>query len=101
MEDNMSVNTLQRKAQKNVLDLTSAAFEAGYSTRHFRKIIEEDQIPLLQVGRKFFILARDLEAWKETKGEARFDHMLQQLDGWLEKSAKVSAEPVDDFDDFD
>ena len=43
----------------------------------------------------------DLEAWKETKGEARFDHMLQQLDGWLEKSAKVSAEPVDDFDDFD
>ena len=65
----MSVNTLQRKAQKNVLDLTSAAFEAGYSTRHFRKIIEEDQIPLLQIGRKFFILARDLEAWKETKAK--------------------------------
>jgi hypothetical protein len=101
MEDNMSLNTLQRKAQKNVLDLTSAAFEAGYSTRHFRKIIEEDQIPLLQIGRKFFILTRDLEAWKETKGEARFDHMLQQLDGWLEKSAKVSVEPVDDFDDFE
>ena len=101
MEGKMDVNTLQGKTQRNILDITSAAFEAGYSPRVFRKIIEEDQIPLLQIGRKFFILARDLEEWKETKGEARFDHMLQQLDGWLEKSAKVSAEPVDDFDDLD
>ena len=97
----MGVNTLQKKTQKNVLDITSAAYEAGYNPRLFRKIIEEDEIPMLQIGQKFFILTKDLEEWKETKGEARFNHMLQQLDGWLEKSAKVSAEPVDDFDDFD
>jgi hypothetical protein len=100
-EGKMGTTTLQRKTQKNVLDITSAAYEAGYNPRLFRKIIEEDEIPMLQIGQKFFILSKDLEAWKETKGEARFNHMLQQLDGWLEKSSKVSDEPADDFDDFD
>src|SRR5262249_9098883 len=84
----MGVNTLQRKQQKNYLDIASAAFEAGYSPRHFRRIIEEDSIPMLQIGRKFFILSRDLEAWKATKGEARFQYMIQQLDGWLKHSPK-------------
>ena len=63
MEEKMGANTAQRKTQRNFLDISSAAFEAGYSPRHFRRIIEEDRIPVLQIGRKFFILSRDLEAW--------------------------------------
>ena len=101
MEDKMGANTAQRKTQRNFLDISSAAFEAGYSPRHFRRIIEEDGIPVLQIGRKFFILSRDLEAWKSTKGEARFQQTLQQLDGWIKQGAKSSVEPIDDFDDED
>ena len=97
----MSADTMQTKKTRNFLDIPSAAYQAGYSPRHFRRIIEEDRIPVLQIGRKFFILSRDLEAWKSTKGEARFDQAIQQLDGWLKQSAKVSAEPVDDFPDED
>ena len=66
----MSAQAVQRKTQRNFLDIPTAAYEAGYSSRHFRRIIEEDRIPVLQIGRKFFIVSRDLEAWKTTKGEA-------------------------------
>ena len=58
----------QRGRQKRFWDIPSAALEAGYSSRHFRRIIEEDRIPILQIGRKFFIISRDLEAWKLTQG---------------------------------
>ena len=97
----MDTNTIQRKTQKKFLDLSSAAFQAGYSTRHFRQIIEEDHIPVLQIGRKVFIQSTDLEEWKWTKGEARLDRAIEQLDGWLKLNAKISAEPADDFLDED
>ena len=97
----MGANTIQRKQQKNYLDIPTAAFEAGYSPRHFRRIIEEDGIPVMQIGRKFFIVTRDLEAWKTTKGEARLDQAIQQLDGWLKQSAKALVAPVDDMQDED
>ena len=96
----MSSSTIQRKTQKQFLDIPSAAFQAGYSSRHFRRIIEEDKIPVMQIGRKLFIIARDLEAWKSTKGEARFQQAVQQLDVWI-KDAQRAPEPVDDFDDED
>ena len=99
MEGKMGAHTAQRKTQRNFLDIPTAAFEAGYSPRHFRRIIEEDRIPVLQIGRKFFIVSRDLEAWKSTKGEQRLNQAIQQLDGWIKQSAKATAEPVDDFDD--
>ena len=97
----MGANTIQRKQQKNYLDIPTAAFEAGYSPRHFRRIIEEDGIPVMQIGRKFFIVTRDFEAWKTTKGEARLDQAIQQLDGWLKQSARALAAPVDDMQDED
>ena len=101
MEDTMGANTAQRKTQRNFLNISSAAFETDYSPRHFRRIIKEDRIPVLQIGRKFFILSRDLEAWKSTKGEVRFQQTLQQLDGWIKRGAKNSVEPIDDFQDED
>jgi hypothetical protein len=97
----MSSSTIPRKTQKQFLDIPSAAFQAGYSSRHFRRIIEEDKIPVMQIGRKLFIVARDLEAWKSTKGEARFQQAVQQLDVWIKDAQRAPNDPVDDFDDED
>ena len=52
---------------KMFLDIPTAAEMAGFSLRHFRRIIEEDQIPIVQIGRKFFILGRDFSSWQEGK----------------------------------
>ena len=93
--------TGQRKAQRNFLDIPSAAYEAGYSSRHFRRIIEEDQIPVMQIGRKYFIVLRDLEAWKSTRGEARLEETIQQLDGWLKRGVQAPAESNEELDDQD
>jgi hypothetical protein len=50
---------------KMFLDIPTAAGLAGFSLRHFRRIIEEDNIPIVQIGRKFFILGRDFSSWEE------------------------------------
>jgi hypothetical protein len=50
------------------LDIPNAAGLAGFSVRHFRRIIEEEQIRIVQIGRKFFILGADFERWKAEKG---------------------------------
>ncbi len=49
------------------LDILTAAEMAGFSIRHFRRIIEEDSIPIVQIGRKFFILGRDFQLWEDRK----------------------------------
>ena len=97
----MSTQAVQRKTQRHFLDIPSAAFQAGYSPRHFRRIIEEDRIPVMQIGRKFFIITRDLEAWKSTRGEARLQQAIQQLDRWMKQDAQRSAEPAEDFEEED
>ena len=97
----MSSNGDQRNRQRNFLDIPSAAYAAGYSSRHFRKIIAEDRIPVMQIGRKCFIVLRDLEDWKCTRGEARLEQTIQQLDGWLKQSSRLAAAPDDEFDDQD
>ena len=98
----MSAQVAQRKTQRNFLDIPNAAYQAGYSPRHFRRIIEEDRIPVMQIGRKFFIVTRDLEAWKSTRGEARLQQDIQQVDGWVKQTAPRSgAAPVDRFEDED
>src|SRR5438876_4687206 len=96
----MSTEVVEQKRTRNFLDIPSAAFRAGYSPRHFRRIIEEDRIPVMQIGRKYFIVARDLDAWKSTRGEARLDQAIHQLDVWLKTGPKPSTEPVD-FEDED
>jgi hypothetical protein len=67
MEGAMSKDAVQRKTQTQLFDIPSAAYQAGYSTRHFRRIIEEDRIPIVQIGRKFFILGRDFSNWETSK----------------------------------
>ena len=56
---------------KMFLDIPTAAELAGFSIRHFRRIIEEDQIPIVQIGRKFFILGRDFTTWESGKKTKR------------------------------
>jgi hypothetical protein len=56
---------------KMFLDIPTAAEMAGFSLRHFRRIIEEDRIPIVQIGRKFFILGRDFSSWQEGKKPKR------------------------------
>ncbi len=48
------------------LDIPNAAELAGFSVRHFRRIIEEERIRIVQIGRKFFILGADFERWQMT-----------------------------------
>ena len=48
------------------LDIPNAAGLAGFSVRHFRRIIEEEHIRIVQIGRKFFIMGADFERWQAT-----------------------------------
>ena len=68
MHQAMEVNTPRTKT---FLDIPTAAEMAGFSIRHFRRIIEEDQIPIVQIGRKFFILGRDFNSWESAKKAKR------------------------------
>ena len=52
--------------KKMFLDIPNAAELAGFSVRHFRRIIEEERIRIVQIGRKFFILGADFERWQAT-----------------------------------
>jgi hypothetical protein len=68
MHQAMETNTPRTKT---FLDIPTAAEMAGFSIRHFRRIIEEDQIPIVQIGRKFFILGRDFSSWETAKKAKR------------------------------
>jgi hypothetical protein len=56
---------------KTFMDIPTAASLAGFSLRHFRRIIEEDAIPIVQIGRKFFILGKDFTSWEASKKSVR------------------------------
>ena len=53
--------------KRTFLDIPNAAELAGFSVRHFRRIIEEERIRIVQIGRKFFILGADFERWQAAK----------------------------------
>ena len=53
--------------KRTFLDIPNAAGLAGFSVRHFRRIIEEERIRIVQIGRKFFILGADFERWQAQK----------------------------------
>ena len=53
--------------KRTFLDIPNAAELAGFSVRHFRRIIENERIRIVQIGRKFFILVADFERWQASK----------------------------------
>ena len=59
--------TVAQPRTKMFLDIPTAAELAGFSIRHFRRIIEEDRIPIVQIGRKFFILGKEFANWESSK----------------------------------
>ena len=65
MLNQATTDTPQRP--KMFMDIPTAAGMAGFSLRHFRRIIEEDRIPIVQIGRKFFILGRDFTSWESSR----------------------------------
>lgn len=49
------------------LDMPTAAQLSGLSLRQFMRHIHEDGVPIVQIGRKFFILSRDFEKWERER----------------------------------
>jgi hypothetical protein len=97
----MSSDAVQRKTQTQLFDIPSAAYQAGYTTRDFRRIIQEDRIPVLKIGRKDYITATALERWNSTRREARLEECIKQLDRWLEEDARRSPGPIPSFDEME
>lgn len=54
----------EHSPKRMFLDIPNAAELAGFSVRHFRRIIEDERIRIVQIGRKFFILGADFEKWQ-------------------------------------
>jgi hypothetical protein len=73
------MNANERRTPRRFWDIPSAASEAGYSSRHFRRIIEEAGIPVMRIGRKFFILGRDLENWQLAQRDGKLHEPVKQL----------------------
>ena len=44
--------------------IPKAAELAGVSVRQIVRRIEKDQIPVVQIGRRIFIMGKDFDAWK-------------------------------------
>jgi hypothetical protein len=56
------------KTRKLFWSIPNAARRIGYSSRHFRRIIEQHHIPIIQIKGKFFILADELDKWESMHG---------------------------------
>ena len=63
---------LQVYAMKTFLTITEAAKEAGYSLRHMRRILEEEHVPVVKIGRKFFLQRSTFEErFREIAAQAK------------------------------
>ena len=62
-----TLNQTQTNGNSLFLNLSKASALAGFSSRHFRRIIEEEKIRTLRVGRKFFVLSSDFHNWKSAR----------------------------------
>jgi hypothetical protein len=60
----------ERAVKRMFLDIPSAAQLAGFSVRHFRRILEDEGIRIVAIGGKFFILGADFERWQAAKKSA-------------------------------
>ena len=59
--------SVEGRTKKLFLDIPKAAGMAGFSVRHFRRIIEDESIRIVQIGRKFFIMGADFERWQSER----------------------------------
>ena len=52
---------------RTFLAVQTASEIAGFSVRHFERILKEDGVRILWIGRKRYILGKDFERWQSTK----------------------------------
>jgi hypothetical protein len=52
---------------KPILEIATAAKMAGFSIRHFRRILQQDRVRVIRIGRKFFITGNDFSDWARSK----------------------------------
>ena len=82
-----------------LLGIDTAAKMAGISTRHFRRIIAEERIRVVQIGRKHFILGSDFAHWQmmisSRLGETFREHTMAQ-----KVRAAVEVESPDKISEF-
>ncbi len=57
----------EKRHVKMFLNIPSAAELAGFSLRHFRRVMQEDAIPVVQIGHRYFILWTEFQKWKERR----------------------------------
>lgn len=48
---------------RKFISTKNAATLAGYSIRHFRRIMEDGKVPFIVIGRKFFITGPEFNKW--------------------------------------
>lgn len=42
-------------------DIPKAARFKGISVRHFRRLLEDENVPIIEINRKYFLLIKDIE----------------------------------------
>ncbi len=57
------------RTKRIFLDIPRAAELVGISLRHFRRMVEDDEIPSFSIRGKFFLLGRELEKWSTEKSK--------------------------------
>ena len=60
-----------------LLGMARAAKLSGFSVRHFRRVAKEQQIRVIHIGRKSFILTSDLIRWAKNS-----DIPIENGEGW-------------------
>jgi hypothetical protein len=60
-----------------LLGMARAAKLSGFSVRHFRRVAKEQQIRVVHIGRKSFILTSDLIRWAKSS-----DIPIENGEGW-------------------
>jgi hypothetical protein len=62
-----------RVDRKTFLEMPNAAASAGFSLRHFRRIIKDTGIRRVKIGRRFFVIGEDLQRWKSERAAEQSD----------------------------
>jgi excisionase family DNA binding protein len=50
-----------------IVGIQKAAEMSGLSVRHFRRLIQEDGLRVIKIGRRLFIVTSDLSYWAKSR----------------------------------
>jgi excisionase family DNA binding protein len=55
------------RAMNAIVGIETAARMSGLSVRHFRRLIDEDGLRVIRIGRRLFIVSADLSHWAKSR----------------------------------